>query len=208
MVDMVEIAAEARNKAGKGTARALRREGKVPGVLYGEKKPPLSLSMEQRVLNKLLEDPKFFTQVCNVDIDGEKHEAIARDVQLDPVTDVPVHIDFLRVGDDTRIVVHVPIQFINQEASPGLKRGAVLNVVRYEVEVECRVADIPDHVTCDLTGAAIGDTIPFSKLEVPEGVTPTITDRDFTIATIAAPSALRGKLAEEAAAEESAAAEG
>ncbi len=190
-----------RSESGKGAARALRREGFIPAVLYGGEGESVSLAVETRVLSKMIQSKSFFTSICDLEFGDKKVKAMARDLQLHPVTDQPEHIDFLRVDENTEITVSVPVKFINQEASPGLKRGALLNIVRHELEMVCKINDIPETLTADVSGLNVGDSVHFSHIDVPANVRSVIDDRDFTIATIAAPSALRGKLAEERATE-------
>jgi len=187
MAENVTLAAERRDRAGKGAARATRRSDRVPGVIYGDKKPPLLISIEQRALERVANKESFFARLATVTVDGESHRVLPREVQLDPVKDRPIHADFLRVGPKTRITVAVPIHFENEGAAPGLKRGGVLNVVRHAVEVYCLADSIPELFTADLTGLDIGDSIHISHVKLPEGVKPTIA-RDFTIASIAAPT--------------------
>ncbi len=187
------IDAQPRTVIGKGSARATRREGFVPGIIYGDKKESVPLRLERRVLVKMLEDPAFFTQICDVSIDGTSHQVMAREVQTNPVNGLPIHIDFIRVSEASEIEVAVPVVFLNQDKSPGLKRGALLNIVRHEIDVIAKAGAIPDQLTADVTGLDVGDSIHFSHVAVPEGVRPVIEDRDFTIATIAAPSAMRGQ---------------
>ncbi|HEY9548508.1 MAG TPA: 50S ribosomal protein L25/general stress protein Ctc [Kiloniellaceae bacterium] len=200
MSDIVELPAQARERAGKGPARAARRTGRVPGVIYGAKKNPNMISVEERLLMKLLHQGGFFSTLFDVKVDGKAERVLARDVQFDPVSDKPVHIDFLRVSATTSVHVEVPVHFINEDQCPGIKGGGVLNVVRYEVELTCRADAIPQHIEIDLAGLEIGDGVHISTVKLPEGVHPTITDRDFTIATIVAPTVVR----EETAAEQSA----
>ncbi len=202
MSDVVELPAVSRERAGKGPARAARRAGQVPGVIYGAKKDPSLVAIEGKLLNKLLHQGGFFSTLFDVKVDGKIERALARDVQLDPVTDVPVHIDFLRVSATTRVTVEVPVHFLNEDECPGLTEGGVLNVVRHEIELSCRADAIPPHIEIDLSGLDIGDGVHISMVQLPEGVTPTITDRDFTIATIAAPTVVRDEAAEEQAAAE------
>ncbi len=187
MAENVTLAAERRDRAGKGAARATRRNDRVPGVIYGDKKAPLLISIEQRALERVANKESFFARLATVTVDGESHRVLPREVQLDPVKDRPIHADFLRVGPKTRITVAVPIHFENEGAAPGLKRGGVLNVVRHAVEVYCLADSIPELFTADLTGLDIGDSIHISHVKLPEGVKPTI-GRDFTIASIAAPT--------------------
>jgi large subunit ribosomal protein L25 len=193
------LVASIRDRAGKGAARATRREGHVPAVIYGGKQDPVSIAIEWRELNKKLSTGKFLSSLFMVDTGKDKIRVIPRDVQYHPVTDVPMHVDFLRLMEGDIISVELPMVFLNEEECPGITRGGTLNVVRHSVEVNVPVDAIPDHLEADLTGLEIGDGVHISSVKLPEGVTPTITDRDFTIATIAAPSAL---LSEEAEAEE------
>ncbi len=199
MVDATKIAAEPRQRAGKGAARAVRRSGRVPGVIYGEKAPPTLIEIDPKILDAEVHKPGFFTRVFDVQVNGKTERALARDVQFHPVTDRTEHVDFMRVGEHTRIRVGVPVKFVNQDKSPGLKRGGVLNIVRHTIEVYCNVDNIPQLFTIDLDGLDIGDSVHISKVKLPEGVKPTITTRDFTIAAVAAPSVM--KSAEEEAAE-------
>jgi large subunit ribosomal protein L25 len=168
----------------------------VPGVIYGGAEPPALISLDRAELGRHIHGATFFTHVFELKVGGAAHRVLPRDVQLHPVSDLPIHVDFLRVGAGTVIEVAVPVHFVNQEGSPGLKRGGVLNVVRHEIDMRCPVESIPEHITIDLAGFEVGDSIHISHVKLPDGVKPKI-DRDFTIATIAAPSALRG--AEEAA---------
>jgi large subunit ribosomal protein L25 len=197
MSEIIELPAVARERAGKGPARAARRAGQVPGVIYGAKQDPSMIAVDARHLNKLLHQGGFFSTLFDVKVDGKAERALARDVQFDPVTDFPVHIDFLRVSATTSVHVEVAVHFINEELCPGLEQGGVLNVVRHEVELTCRADAIPAHIEVDLTGLDIGDGVHISMVKLPDGVHPTITDRDFTIATIAAPTVVRDE-AEEA----------
>lgn len=204
MSQNVDMNAEARERAGKGAARAVRRAGRVPAVVYGGKEEPRLVSVDPRDVRKGLDAGTFFSTIYTLKVGGESERVIPRDVQMHPVKVMPQHVDFLRVSADTKITVEVPVHFLNDEESPGLKRGGVLNIVRHEVEVYCGVDDIPQGFDIDLTGLEIGDSVHASKLLLPAGVELTITDRDFTIATIAAPTVV----AEEETAEAEAAAEG
>lgn len=204
MADIVELPAQSRERAGKGPARATRRAGQVPGVIYGAKKDPNLIAVEERVLNKLLHQGGFFSTLFDVKVNGKAERVLARDVQFDPVSDKPVHIDFLRVSATTSVNVAVPVHFLNEDQCPGLKNGGLLNVVRHEVELTCRADAIPQHIEVDLTGLEIGDGVHISNVKLPEGVHPTITDRDFTIATVAAPTVVREETAAEQAAAEGA----
>jgi large subunit ribosomal protein L25 len=183
-----EFKAERRERAGKGAARALRRAGRVPAVIYGDKKEPVSISLPYKETEIQIQKGGFLSHIITIDVDGEKTRVIPRDYQLDVVRDFPMHVDFLRVSKSTKITVGVHVNFINEETSPGPKRGGALTIVRREVEVECPALEIPESITVDLADADIGDSIHVSAVKLPAGVTPTITDRDFTIATIAAPA--------------------
>jgi len=205
MNQSIEMNAEVRERRGKGAARAVRRTGRVPGVIYGGKQEPRLVSVDPRDIRKGLEAGIFFSTVYNLKIGGETERVIPRDVQMHPIKVMPEHVDFMRVSADTKITVDVPVHFLNEEECPGLKRGGVLNIVRHEVEVYCGVDDIPHGFDLDLTGLDIGDSIHASALALPANVELTITDRDFTIATIAAPTVVSE---EETAAETAAAAEG
>jgi large subunit ribosomal protein L25 len=193
-----ELKAEAREQVGKGSARAVRRNGKVPAVIYGDKQPPLAITLSYKEVFYKIHGGGFLTTVATIDVDGQKIQVLPKDFQLDPVRDFPMHVDFLRVGKNTLVNVNVPVHFINEEKSPGLKRGGTLNVVRHEVEFNCPANAIPDFITVDLEGIEIGVSIHISSVKLPEGVKPVIADRDFTIATIAGTSAQKSE-ADEAA---------
>ena len=182
------LIAEARDRVGKGAARATRNAGLVPAVIYGGKEAPETIAIDKPQLIRALNRGKFLSTLFHIEVGGKKTRVIARDVQFHPVTDVPVHIDFLRLGKNAMIDVMVAVHFINDTASPGLKRGGVLNVVRHEVELKVPADDIPDFVEADLSGLDINDSLHISAIPLPKGVKPTISDRDFTVATIAAPS--------------------
>jgi large subunit ribosomal protein L25 len=187
MSDITQIDATMRSRVGKGSARAARRAGRVPAVIYGDKKAPLTIEMEERVVRKVIHEPGIFGRLLNINIDGKNTTVLTRDIQMHPVTDEPLHMDMLRVGATSTVAVAVSVEFINHEKSPGLKIGGVLNVVRHEVELNCPAGDIPEKITVDLDGVKIGDSIHISAIELPEGATPTITDRDFTVATLQSP---------------------
>lgn len=178
---------EKRDRAGKGIARALRREGKIPAVIYGDNKAPVTIALDGNAINVEYNRGHMHTTLCDMDVEGEKHLVLARDVQLHPVTDVVIHADFLRVTSKTRIAVNVPVNFINEEGSPGLRGGGVLSVVRYDIELVCSATAIPDAIDVDLDGVDVGDTVKISDVKLPEGVTPAIDDRDFSIASVVAP---------------------
>jgi large subunit ribosomal protein L25 len=188
MAETNTLVGELRDRAGKGAARAARRAGRVPGVVYGNKQDPLLISVDPKLLERALHRPGFFTRLMDLQVGTDKHKVLPRDVQLDPVTDRPLHIDLLRVSEDSIIHVAVPVHFINQDKSPGLRRGGVLNIVRHEIDMAVRANAIPDHITVDLAGTDIGTSIHISMIQIPEGARVTITDRDFTVATVAAPT--------------------
>ncbi|MFH1795121.1 MAG: 50S ribosomal protein L25/general stress protein Ctc [Pseudomonadota bacterium] len=204
--DTYELKADAREKVGKGSARETRRNGKVPAVIYGDKQPPLAIALPYKELYYKIHGGGFMTTIATIDVAGQKIQVLPKDYQLDPVRDFPIHVDFLRVGKDTLVTVDVPVHFINEEKSPGIKRGGVLNVVRHEVEFTVPANAIPDFITVDLEGTEIGDSIHISAVKLPAGVKPVISDRDFTIATIAGSSASRSDADEEAEAPAAAAA--
>ncbi|MDP6568097.1 MAG: 50S ribosomal protein L25/general stress protein Ctc [Alphaproteobacteria bacterium] len=188
MSDSNEINVEFRDRVGKGTARAARRQGLVPGVIYGDKRPPQPITVTRKELDKLLTRPGFFNTLFDLRADDKTQQVLPRDVQLHAVTDVPLHVDFLRLSDETEITIDVPVVFTNEEESEGLRRGGVLNIVRHQIEVRCKAGAIPESIDIDLTGTDIGDSMHISSVTLPDGVAPTITDRDFTIATVAAPT--------------------
>ena len=204
MSDISNLAAEPREHVGKGAARAARRSGRVPAVIYGDSKEPVPISLSALDLSRELQQPGFFRRLYDVAVNGEKQRVLAREVQRDPVTDTPIHVDFLRISAGARIAVAVTVVFRNDELSPGLKRGGVLNVVRHAVELMCPATAIPEAVVVDLEGLEIGDSVHISDVTLPSDVEPTITDRDFTIATVAAPTVVRDEAAAEAVAEEEA----
>jgi large subunit ribosomal protein L25 len=201
MSNTYELTASVRNRVGKGAARASRREGKIPAVIYGNKQPPLAIELDHKTVFMKLHGGGFLTTVATIDVGGEKITVIPRDYALDPVTDQPIHVDFLRITAGSSLQVQIPVQFINEEKSPGLKRGGVLNVVRHDIEATVSANAIPDHIVVDLSGLEINDAIHISAVKLPKGVKPVIADRDFTIATIAAPAGLKSEEGEAAAAE-------
>lgn len=193
MAEAMKLKAWARDRSGKGGARAVRREGRIPGIVYGDEREPESISVDYRTIHQQLHTGHFQSTIYVLDLEGNKTRVIPRAVQLHPIRDFPIHVDFLRLGKDAQVTVDVPVRFLNEAASPGLKRGGVLNIVRHEIAVRCPADAIPDHFEIDLTGLEIGDSIHISAVKLPEGVRPTITSRDFTVATIV------GRSAEEAA---------
>ncbi len=185
MAEAVELKAQVRDRVGKGSARAARREGLVPAVIYGNKQAPKAITLEYRIILQQVNTGNFLSTLYSIDVDGKKTQVLPRDIQFDPIRDIPVHVDFLRVSAKDKIAVEVSVHFINDEKSPGLKLGGVLNIVRHEVELMCPVNDIPESIEVDLEGREIGESIHISDVKLPENITPKITDRDFTIATIA-----------------------
>ena len=184
MAEALELKAWARARTGKGGARSVRREGRIPGILYGGSQEPTPIAVDDKAIRLQLHTGHFQSTIFVLDVEGSKQRVIPRAVQLDPVRDFPIHVDFMRIAKDALVTVEVPVHFINEVASPGLKRGGVLNVVRHEIQVRCPVDAIPDHFDVDLTGLEIGDAVHISAITLPEGVRPTITERDFTVATI------------------------
>ncbi|MDF2094959.1 50S ribosomal protein L25/general stress protein Ctc [Aquibaculum arenosum] len=197
MSETVNLPAELRDRAGKGTARAARRAGRVPAVIYGAGKDPVSVTIETRLMKRELNRPGFFARLFTIEVGGKKEQVLPRDLQMHPIKEEPLHFDFLRVSKGSTVSVAVPVRFLNEETSPGLKRGGVLNIVRHDVEVDCSPNAIPEHIDVDLSEADIGDSLHISGVKLAKGVTPTISDRDFTIATIVAPSAVKAEAAEE-----------
>ncbi|HEY7006800.1 MAG TPA: 50S ribosomal protein L25/general stress protein Ctc [Sphingomicrobium sp.] len=193
MSEQLTLPAEARDRAGKGASRALRRDGRVPAVVYGEKKEPLSIHVEEKLLTKMLHTGHFMNSVVMIDFQGKPHRTLPKAVDFHPVTSRPIHVDFLRIGEHTKVHVAVPMRFDNEDASPGLKRGGVLNVVVHELEIVCDAAHIPNEIHIALDGLEIGDSIHISEVNLPEGVTPANTEEDFTVATIVAPSAMKAE---------------
>ena len=187
MSDTTTISAEQRERVGKGSARAARRAGLVPAVIYGDKKEPLGINMSSREITKIVHQPGIYGRLLNIEVGGKKNTVLTRDIQFHPVSDVIMHMDFLRVSGSAKVSVGVPVEFINEDICPALKIGGVLNVVRHEVELNCPATDIPEKITIDLDGLKIGDSIHISAIELPEGVEPTITNRDFTVATLQSP---------------------
>src|SRR5688500_19326297 len=204
MSEQLTLPAEARERAGKGASRALRRDGRVPAVIYGDKKEPLAIHVEEKLLAKMLSTGHFMNTVVMVDAGGEPHRTLPKDVQFHPVSSRPIHVDFLRIGEHSQVTVAIPVRFDDDEESPGIKRGGVLNIVQHELELVCPASNIPDEIHISLAGLDIGDSIHISQVTLPEGTKAAIDDRDFTVATIVAPSAVK---AEEAEAAEAAAAE-
>jgi len=200
MSEQLTLSAEARDRAGKGASRYLRREGRVPAVIYGANEEPTSIHLEEKILVRQLKTGHFMNSVVMIEVPGGKAiRTLPKDVQFHPVTDRPMHVDFLRIGEHSKVNVSVPVRFDNEDKSPGLKRGGVLNIVRHDLELICDAAEIPDDIVIDLSGTEIGDSIHISAISLPKGSESAITDRDFTIATIAPPTVVRETAAEDAA---------
>ena len=191
MSDQLVLTAETRERGGKGASRDLRRNGRVPAVVYGGKEEPLMIHVEEKLLMKQLMSGHFMNSIVMVEVDGKQVRTLPKDVAFHPVKDRPIHADFLRISKDAKVNVAVPVVFINEEASPGLKRGGVLNIVRHELELICDSDKMPDDIQIDVTGYDVGDSIHISNVTLPKGSESAITDRDFTIATIVAPSAMK-----------------
>jgi len=200
MVDILDLSANAREHSGRGAARALRRDGRVPAIVYGGSEDPQNVDIDIQVLVREVDKGGFENRLVDLDVGGKKVRVLPRDVQIHPVTDVPIHVDFMRLGAVAEVRVNVRAVFINEEDCPGIKRGGLVNVVRHTIEMVCRVEAIPESVECDLTDLEIGDSVHISAVKLPEGVRPVISDRDFTIATIAAPTVVKEEAAEAAAA--------
>ncbi len=192
MAELPVLEAVARPGTGKGAARSARREGYVPGVIYGGSEAPVSINIRHNVLLKRLKDGKFLSTLINVKVGESDNRVICRAVQRDVVKDLPIHVDFLRLTERSRINLFIPVEFINEDEAPGIKRGGVLTVVRPDVELKVTAGDIPEKIVVDLAGLDINDVVTISKVELPKGTRPMITDRDFVIANISAPSALTG----------------
>ena len=193
MAETPVLEAVARAGVGKGAARSARREGYVPGVIYGGGQEPQPINVKFNVLLKQLKAGRFLSTLINVKVDGADNTVVCRGVQRDVVKDLPTHVDLLRLTHRTRIAIHIPIEYTNREKSPGLKRGGVLTEVRHDLELYVTAGNIPDKVTIDLTGTEINDTIHISQVTLPAGASPVISDRDFAIANIQAPSGLRSE---------------
>ena len=207
MSEQLVLSAEARERAGKGASRAIRREGRVPAVIYGDKQDPVSIHVEEKALAKALSSGHFMNSIVMIDVGGGQTRTLPRDVQFHPVSDRPLHVDFLRISEHSSVHVNVPVRFFNEDESPGLHRGGVLNIVRHDLELVCDAAKIPEEILIDLKGFDIGESVHFSSVVLPEGSRSAIEDRDFTIATVVAPSAFK-ETEEEAVGEAAESAEG
>lgn len=197
-----QLTAQARDRVGKGASRELRRNSMVPAVIYGDKKSPLGIALPNKEITHRIHAGGFMTNILTIEVGSDKHQVLPKDYQLHPVTDRVLHVDLLRVSSKTVVTVEIPVHFLNEEDCPGLKAGGVLNIVRHTVEVNVPATSIPESFEIDLLPFELGDSINISTVTLPENVEPTITDRDFTIATIATPAALRSDDADEAEEEE------
>ncbi|GAA4716508.1 50S ribosomal protein L25/general stress protein Ctc [Sphingomonas lutea] len=193
MSEQLTLPAETRDRAGKGASRELRRDGRVPAVVYGQKKDPLSIHVEEKLLSKMLSSGHFMNSVVMIDVGGKATRTLPKAIDFHPVSSRPIHVDFLRISEHTKVNVAVPMRFDNEDASPGLKRGGVLNTVIHELEIVCDAANIPSEIHIPLDGLEIGDSIHISAVKLPDGVTPANTEEDFTVATIVAPSAMKSE---------------
>ncbi|TPW29304.1 50S ribosomal protein L25/general stress protein Ctc [Pararhizobium mangrovi] len=199
MSEPYELKAETRERVGKGSARELRRNGKIPAVIYGDRQEPLPIALPYKDVTLKIHGGGFLTTLATIDLDGKKIRVLPKTYDLDPVRDFTVHVDFLRVSRNTKVTVEVPVHYLNEEASPGIERGGVLAVVRHTVEVTCPANEIPDSFEVDLTGLEINDSVHVSAITLPDAVELTITDRDFTLASISSPAAMKSDEAEEEA---------
>ena len=190
MADSTIINGNLRNSTGKGAARAARRAGRIPAIIFGDKKETISIDIEEREYKKIMNQSGIFSRLLDLSVDGKSNLVLTRDIQFHPVSENPLHVDFLRIGKGSNINVSVPVSFVNEELSPGLKTGGVLNTVRFELELMCPADSIPEKIKINLEGLIVGDSIKISSVNLPDGVSSTITDRDFTIATIAAPTVM------------------
>jgi large subunit ribosomal protein L25 len=204
MAELIELKATAREGTGKMANRVLRAQKLVPAVVYGGDAAPENVSLDYKAVHLNYQTGHFLSTVFMLDVNGKKERVIPREVQLDPVRDFPIHVDFMRVSKSSRIHVDVPVHFINEEASPGLKRGGVLNIVLHEIECSCPADAIPENITVDLTGLNIGDSVHISSVKLPEGIKPVVSDRNFTIASVAGSAALKPESAASAGAAEEA----
>lgn len=201
MSDNNVFEAQLRERTGKGASREYRRNSMVPAVIYGDKKDPISIVLPYKELSMAMHAGGFMNTIAIIKVDGQEHRVLPKDYQLEPVRDFIEHVDFLRVSKNTVVTVEIPVNFENEEDCPGLKKGGVLNVVRFAVEVNCPADSIPESFSVDLLPFDLGDSINISSVKLPEGVEPTITDRDFTIATIASPAGLKSEDEDEGAPE-------
>ena len=188
---MSNLKATKRESTSSGSNNKLRSEGLIPAILYGGKNPNQNISIQLKEIKNIINSDTFLSKVLELDIDGKKEKVIPRDVAFHVVSEEPLHIDFMRITTGKKIILEIPVKFINHPDSPGLKRGGVLNIVRRKVELKCPGENIPDEIIVDLAGTDIGTSIKISSVKLPENVVPTITDRDFVVATVAAPTVIK-----------------
>ena len=191
MKEIEQIQAERRNKSGTGISREIRLNKKIPGIIYGDKKDPILISLDEKKLKVQVSDSGFFSRQCEIKLEDENFKVLPKDIQLHPVKESILHIDFLRVGENTTVTLFVPVKFVNENECEGIKQGGVLNIVRHEVELKTPVSKIPEFLEANLSGLEIGDSIHISSIKLDDGVKPTIYDRDFTIATVAPPTVMK-----------------
>ena len=199
MAETTKVVAKMRDRAGKGGARSSRRDGLIPAVIYGDKQPPQMIAVEPKSIERELHKEGYFNHRLQIDVEGTAYAVLPRDVQTDPVTDKPLHLDFLRIGPDSVITVQVPVHFKNEANAPGIKRGGVLNIVLHEITVRTKADKIPEYFEVDLTGLEIGHSIHLSTIAVPDGVRVVSRDKNATVASIAAPTVVREAAAQAAA---------
>ena len=188
---MNSLEASIRNTTSKGQLNSLRKNEQVPAIIYGGKEENQKISLSKKQVQFLIDQENFLSKIITINIDGKQINVLPRDVNYDPITDNPIHIDFLRIVKGAKVIIEIPVKFINNEKSPGLKRGGVLNIVRRSVELKCPSETIPDELVVDLDGLEIGTSIKISSIKLPENVNPTIQGRDFVIATVAAPTVFK-----------------
>ena len=191
MKEVSELVVQKRESNGTGDSRALRSQKQIPGIIYGEKKNPIPIVLDEKILKIKIQDPGFFSKQCELKLENETLKVLPRDIQLHPVKESILHIDFLRVGENTMVTLNVPVKFINDNNCPGIKQGGVLNIVRHEIELKAPVSKIPQFLVANLDGLEIGDSIHISSINLDNDVKPTIKDRDFTVATVAAPTIMK-----------------
>ena len=188
MTEILEIIVKNRDATGTGSARAIRRGGNTPGILYGNDTQPINITIETKLLVKHFQSGRFLSTLYDLNIDGKKSRVIPKDIQVHPVKDTPLHVDFYLLSKESKVIVEIPVLFINDDICPGLKKGGVLNIVRHNVEFSCPANEIPENIVVDLAESETGESIHISAVKLPENILPTISDRDLTIATIAAPA--------------------
>ncbi|HQS84586.1 MAG: 50S ribosomal protein L25/general stress protein Ctc [Alphaproteobacteria bacterium 16-39-46] len=196
MASVKTLTVETRSKGGTGPARATRRSGLIPGILYGTGIDPLMVAIDTKTLKLELQDPYYHTKLYDLKVGSTNHRALMRAVQLNPVTDIPIHVDFLRVDPSSRITVDILLKFVNDDKSPGIKRGGVLNIVYHDLQLSCPVDSIPEQITIDLSGLEVGQSIHLEDIKLPAGVQVVHSNRDYTLATIVAPSGLKSDSSE------------